>query len=353
MLTRITLMLVVGALASAAGGTSITLERIATVDFTGQIQGDNLTSVAWDGTNLYVAPYTNTARDVAITAADNALTAPMFRSFGAVTVTAYRGYSGLTINQFGQLGAVVCSTGAALGTNVGIYDAASGALITNAPSTATTAGGGGAPRTGPAWDPIKGGLVFTNFGSGRHRQIDAAGNALWTDAAGPYNYDAMWGTAWMDTDIDANGNVYSREGQQIIKFTRTGPDTFQAPFTADMNLTPQFYPSDGDGTFGLNLAILEGFDVILWNDRTDTGGGQLAENVLKAIDLEGNVVDLVFANSPSDFLGNAMFDFSYDSVSQTLAVSEFSSNRVYIYNVTPEPAALALLAMAVGLIRRR
>jgi hypothetical protein len=65
------------------------------------------------------------------------------------------------------------------------------------------------------WDPIKGGwcspisaLADTPDRRRRQRAVDGC--------CGPYNYDAMWGTAWMDTDIDANGNVYSREGQQII-----------------------------------------------------------------------------------------------------------------------------------------
>jgi hypothetical protein len=346
--------ILVAALLVVGANADIALERFATIDFSGELQGDNLTSVAWDGTNLYAATYTNTQQDVAITAADNALTTPTFRQFGNVPVTAFRGYGGLAINSQGQLAATVCSDGAASGANAMIFNAATGAMIASGPADATTNGGGGGPRTGPAWDPIKGGMVFTSFGSGRYRQIDTGGNALWTDGAGLFNFDGNWGTAWQDTDIDSAGNVYSREGQQIIKFTRTGADTFQTPFDISMILTGfEFGPADGDNNIGENLEVIEDFNALIWNDRAFTTSDQLAEDVIRAVDLDGNPMNINFINTPSDFLNNALFDFSYDAASQTLAVSEFSSNRVYLFNVTPEPTSLLLLGLAGMLVRRR
>jgi hypothetical protein len=341
--------LAVGALAAAASA-DITLTRIATIDFNGQITGDNITSVAWDGSTAYVGTYRNSAGNVAITAADNALGTPAYRTFGNFAINAFLGYGGLHI-QGGILAATV-NPNANASTNFAMYNAAAGTLIGNAPAGVTTGFGGG-PRTGPSWDPINGAFAFTAFNSGRYRAVAPDGSAVWTDAAGPFNFDSAWGTAWFDTDIDGAGNVYSREGFKIIKFTRTGPNTFQTPFSPAMNLLPQYNASAGDNSIGLNLQILEDFGVILWNDRLFTVN-QLAQNVYKAIDLSGAPVTINFANVPSDFLSNAIYDYSYDPATRTLAAAEFSSNRVYIYNVTPEPTTLSLLLLgAVGLIRRR
>lgn len=350
MRSRIAVILVMaGALATAASA-DITLTRIATLDFNGQITGDNITSVAWDGSTAYVGTYRNSAGNVAITAADNALGSPTFRTFGDFAIGAFLGYGGLHIHN-GILAATV-NPNANASTNFAMYNAAAGTLIANAPAGVSTGAGGG-PRTGSSWDPINNAFVFTAFGSGRHRAVAPDGSAVWTDAAGPFNFDSAWGTAWFDTDIDSAGNVYSREGFQIIKFTRTGPNTYQTPFSPAMNLLPQYNASAGDNSIGLNLQILEDFGVILWNDRLFTVN-QLLENTVKAIDLDGAPVTINFANSPSDFLNNAYFDFSYDAASRTLAIAEFSSNRVYIYNVTPEPTTLSLMLLgAVGLIRRR
>lgn len=338
----------------AAASAQITLERIATVDFRGELSGDSVNAVAWDGSTVYTAAYTNSVQDVGITAADNALTAPAFRTFGLQSSNAFLGYSGLDINAQGQVAAVINTNGTGSNTNFSIYNGATGAVIQGSAPAGVSTGSAGGPRNGVAWDPINGGAAFPDFGAGRFRQVDAAGNAVWDNASGPFNFDGFWGTAWGGIDFDQDGNLYGREGQQLIKFTRTGADSFETPFGFGNILTPLFAPGDGDNNVGQKLAVLEDFGAVLWNDRTSTATGQQLADVVKAVGTDGTVLTINFANSPSDFPSNGIFDFSYDEATQTLAIAEFSSNQVYIYNVTPEPSALVLLGLgALALIRRR
>jgi hypothetical protein len=350
-----TTLVAVLTITSAAYAADLTLERIGVVDFTGQLAGTNISSVAWDGTNAYVADWRNSgsAGDVSIVAAADALTAPVYNQYGVRTANAFRGYFGLAINGQGQLAATIDVDGTAQGDHIQIFDAATGTLTTPAAGAGATTN----PRGGPAWDSQYGGVAFTSPGSGRFRQIqaDAAGTVIWDDASGPYNFDGAWGTSWKDTDIDSSGNIYSREGLQVIKFTRTGLDTLQSPFVPnDMVLTgAEFLPGDGDNTVGLNLEVIEDFDAIIWNDRSNGGGGQFAEDVIRATSLDGTPLTIDFANAASFFTNNAWFDFSYDPATQTLAAAEFSSNRVYIYQITPEPSALMLLGLGVACIIRR
>jgi hypothetical protein len=336
---------------SAAASAQLSLTRIAAIDFSGQFVGSNLAAVAWNGTDLYVAGANNTgaAATVGITRLSSALGGGgSFSSFGQVTANALRGYTGLAIRG-DQIGASVDITGAAGTANIGLYNGITGASLFNAPSDATTTG-----QSGVAFDPTTGGLGYASFGSGRFRQFDTTdGSTIWSNGAGPVNFDGAWGTAYRDTAFDADGNVYAREGAQLIKFTRTGTSTFMTPFSTDMILNGITDAAAGDNAIGQNVSIINDFGgVALWNDRL-TGSGALAD-ILKAVDLNGNAVSIDFTNDASFFLNSTgIYDFSYDSGSQTLAVSEWSSGRVYIYSVVPAPGAVALLGMTGLMAARR
>jgi hypothetical protein len=130
-----------------------------------------------------------------------------------------------------------------------------------------------------------------------------------TDAAGPFNFDGRWGTAWKDTDIDADGNIYSREGQQIIKFTRTGPDTFQAPFDDRAMILTGFDstgPADGDNNIGREPRGHRGLqrpDLERPHQHTAT---MLAEDVFRADGPRRQSAERSTSPTlPSDFLNNA------------------------------------------------
>lgn len=336
---------------SAAASAQLSLTRIAAIDFSGQFQGSNLAAVSWNGSDLYVAGANNTgaAAAVGITRFSNALGGGgAFNTFGSVTVNAFRGYSGLDIRG-NQIGGSVDITGAAGTGNIGLYNATTGASLFNAPADATTTG-----QAGVAFDPTNGGLAYGSFGAGRFRQLNTTdGSTIWSAAAGPFNFDGAWGTAYRDLDFDDAGNVYAREGAQLIKFTRTGADSFMTPFGPSMILNGVADAGLGDNAIGQNVHVMNDFGgIALWNDR-NTGSGDLAD-ILKAVDLDGNAVSIDFTNDASFFLNSTgIYDFFYDAGSQTLAVSEWSSGRVYIYSVVPAPGVAGLFGMAGLLAARR
>lgn len=336
---------------SAAASAQLSLTRIAAIDFSGQFQGSNLAAVAWNGEDLYVAGANNTgdAATVGITRLSNALGGgASFSTFGSVTANAFRGYTGLDIRG-DQIGGSVDITGGAGTAQIGLYNAITGASLFNAPSDATTTG-----QSGVAFDPTNGGLAYASFGAGRFRQFNTTdGSTIWSGGAGPFNFDGAWGTAYRDMDFDDAGNIYAREGAQLVKFTRTGADSFMTPFSTDMILNGVADAALGDNLIGQNVHVMNDFGgIALWNDR-NTGSGALAD-ILKAVDLDGNAVSIDFTNDASFFLNSTgIYDFSYDSASQTLAVSEWSSGRVYIYSVVPAPGVAGLFGMTGLLAARR
>ena len=352
-------------LAVAANAQSITLERISTIDFTGQIVGQGIGSVAWNGTDLFVGGYVEGGApalvDAGVTKAANALSSPAFSTFATqqTLLPSNAGIRGLSISPLGLGVFHRTQNNTALTNNIRVYDPATGTLVGESPSTTTIGGTFG----DTAFDPINGGLAVAQFGGGRFRQFDPSnGNVIWDATTssppngGPFAFDGRWGTAFQGMDIDDSGNIYVREGQQVIYFPRTGANTvqiFAGPDNSNiLNDYAGFSASAGDNNLGQNLAFLDGFDAVIWNDRTSTAGGQLIANILKVSGKDGSEFTLNFANSPSDFLTSGFLDFSYDAASGTLAISDFSSNRVSIYRVTPTPGALGVLGLG-GLIATR
>lgn len=332
-------------LAAAATAQSITLERIATVDASGALAGA-AASVAWNGTDLFIGEYANAGGLVGVTKVSDALTAPAFSRFGDQATQAFRGAFGLDIRG-NELAVIHNDTGGGGADNVAVYDTTTGALLYDAGAALNPTGIGGV-----AFDPINGGVAFAQFGAGRFRQFDNAG-VIWDTATGPFNFDNLWGTAYRGLDIDDNGNLYAREGDQLVKFTRTGPDTLMTPFSSAMILNGIANAGQGDNTSGQGVEVADEWGVVFYNDRSNTAGGQLVGDVLKVVGVNGEAISLNFANSPADFLTNGWLDFSYDPATDTLAVSNFSSGRVNIYRVTPTPGALAVLGLGGLAIARR
>ncbi len=347
-MSKIATIVALAGLTAAASAQSITLERIATVDASPFMSANSqAASVAWNGTDLFVGEYANANGIYGVTRIGDALTAPTGSRIGDQATAAFRGHFGLDIRG-NELAVLHQPTGGGAATNAVVYDATTGAAQYNAGAALNPTGIGGI-----AFDEVNGGVAFAQFGAGRFRQFDAAG-VIWDTASGPFNFDGMWGTAYRGMDMGDDGSIYAREGDQLVKFTRTGADTFMTPFTSSMILNGQMSASTGDNTNGQGVEVADDFGVVFYNDRTNTAGGQTVEDVLKVVGTDGTAYTLNFANSAADFLTNAWLDFSYDPATQTLAVSNFSSNRVNIYRVTPTPGALGVLGFAgLAAARRR
>lgn len=349
-MSKIATIVALAGLTAAASAQSITLERINTVDLSGNINGQ-AASVAWNGTDLYVGEYANALGLAGVVKVADATTAPAFSRFGDQVTQGARGVFGLDIN--GDQLAVLHQTTGGTSTDAGrVWD------ISGTPSIAYTSVAGVDVNGigGIAFDPINGGAFVAQFGGGFFRQFGPAG-AIWTNGgamSGPFNFDGAWGTAYRGADMDDQGNIYAREGDQLVKFTRTGANTLMGPFDSSMILNGQMSASTGDNTNGQGVEVADDFGVVFYNDRTNGAGGQSVEDVLKVVGTDGTAYTLNFANSAADFLTNAWLDFSYDPATQTLAVSNWSSNRVNIYRVTPTPGALGVLGFAgLAAARRR
>jgi hypothetical protein len=205
---------------------------------------------------------------------------------------------------------------------------------------------------GVDFDPINNIAAGVALGSGRLRGFNDDGSTFsnWDGATGPVIFNGS--STNRDSEFDSDGNLYFRSPNQINFVPRTGATTFGSVVELRAN--------DPAANFvnGQNLEVIEGFgdDVIIFNDRLSTSNGQSFTDLIQAIDSSGNAVSIsfdfidAFGDAPT---GNGYYDFSYDAASQTLAVSDFANNQVYIFAV-PAPASAALLGLGgLAATRRR
>ena len=97
-------------------------------------------------------------------------------------------------------------------------------------------------------------------------------------------------------------------------------------------------------------ALLRGRLKLVFNDRPTSQSASFT-SAIKAIDTNGVAQSINF-NGFNITSSTSAFDFSYDAVSRTLAVSDFSNSNVYIFSVVPAPSALALMGLG-GLVAGR
>lgn len=312
--------------------------------------GRNLSSVAWDGTNLYVGGQSfNTAGSaIAKVTPQAGTTAGLFQlagNFGFQATAATRGIQDLAISPTGLL-AVATDNGANAAFGYRLFDA-NGNFVTN---SAFNVRGNGVD-----FDPINGVAAGVVLGSGRLHGFNNDGSVFnpgtgnWDSATGPLVFSTS--STNRDSEFDSDGNLYYRQQNSIHRISRTGAGTFGAPTLLKA--------SGVDNVNGQNLEVIEGFgsDVIIFGNRLSTAAGQSFTNVIQAIDSSGVAVTLQFNFSAllggAPATGAGYYDFSYHAASQTLAVADFTNNTVHIFRV-PAPASAALLGLGgFAAMRRR
>ncbi|MEM6674991.1 MAG: hypothetical protein AAF726_19235 [Planctomycetota bacterium] len=323
---------------SCLASAQVTLTEITTVDLdstsdpmNAEFIGSNPSAVAWDGVDLYVAGINSSGAnaDVGIVRVTDAATAPTFGTpFGVLSTPNLRGYSGLDTKPLGFVGAaaVVASydPGGSDPNGIAMYEGPTGIQAW------AKAGRGG---SGVGWDPgVPGGTAqgvgaaWTTFGSGRRAlQETVTGADIWTSLDGMIIITAA-GTFWRDIDFDdATGNVWLREGNNVISWERTGDNSVtNGQIVVD--------PTDADFVSGQNIAFLGGPDIVVYNDRPATSGGQDFFASVQFIAQDGSPLTADFGSfAPATGVG--YYDFSWDAASGTLAILDFSNRNAHIFSV--------------------
>jgi hypothetical protein len=326
---------------SAYAHAQVSLVLIGDVDVSGLAGiGSNPSAVAWNGTDAWVAGYnaSGAAADTGIARISNALTAPAFGSvFGLFTTNNLRGLTALHVS--GTTLFASLDNGSGNANSVRAFD------ITNETLLWRIGDNGGAGNTtiraqGAAIDPgfngsapSAGNISFLSLGGGRKLTLNSATGAyIYSQSGGPApNGLVLSGssTTWRDLDFDpTNGDIYARESNRVFKATRTGDNTVtgyaqigtQATASGVDNQRLAFVNSTAFGKF------------LLYNDRTAVGGGQVFSSVIKAISTTGTALTLDLGTfAPSTGVG--AYDFAFDGGTQTLAVSDFTNRRVYVFGV--------------------
>jgi len=157
------------------------------------------------------------------------------------------------------------------------------------------------------------------------------------------DFTGISGTFWRDVRVDPfNGTYAARANNDLVIGTRTN-DNF--------NFVQQVLVDGGDGAFiqGQNVEILSGAaggDVVIYNDRLSTAGGQAFADVVKAVNMDGSPRTITYLNpdlTPVSFpAGLGYYDFSWDAANKRLAIMDFNSRNVWIFSDTrPTPPCAA------------
>ena len=372
----LSLALVAGAALSASAQVQLNLAN--TVDLAGQFPGGVAPSaVAWNGTDAFVATYNNSGTSglsTGIVRVSNALTATptIGTQFGSLTTNNSRGFTSLALATSGNSTYLAASwdNGGGSANSVQGFDVSNGATPSSALWNLSASGRTGDRGNGVAFDPgFNGagtGFAYLGIGGGFSRVLGLAtgaaiGGTLVNQAPIPPSNSAS--TTWRDVTFSPTGDFYARESNSIIKGTRTGPTQVNNGAVT----TPIGGLTRNGGVDNDNIAFVNslGGSFLVFNDRASGAGGQLFSNVVKATDTSGNAQTVTYGNfDPTSVTGNAAYDFAFNANTNTLAVSDFSQQKLYIFNVAfgsqanaPEPGSLLLLAngAALGalLLRRR
>jgi hypothetical protein len=330
------LLLASGAALAAASlaPAQVVLTPRATIDVSQTAQpglsqiGSNPTGVAWNGTDFWICGLNSSGAvgPAAIVPVTNALTAPSIGvAFATLTPPNQRGYSGLDIS--GNTLVAAYDAGTSDPNGIQGFDLTGNRLW----GKAGRGGSGVGIDPGFNGNPTGSGTGWTTFGSGRRAlQDNLTGADIYTTANGMVILTSQ-GSFWRDMDFDdATGDIWLREGNNVIYGQRTGDNAVTMSVVVDV--------TDADSVIGQNIAFCRtpNGNFAIYNDRPNAASGQDFFNVVKLIRPDGSALTATFGGfTPA--LGAGLYDFSFDPASQTLAILDFSNRSVTIFDVFYEP----------------
>lgn len=356
------------AMAGAASAADLELNLLRQINVSGAVAstnperiGSNVSAVAWNGSKLYIGGFNQSGGAISTGIAeisDPLGAATIGPRFGGLSTPNLRGFSGLAIQ--GNRLAAGCDTGAAVAGGYATFDTAANTAVASKNLRGFT---------GPAFDPgfagsapSAGNVAFSGTGSGRRGVFNTdTGADIYALGAGmiwnnnPAGATPAPGTNNRDIAFDSfTGDIYGRAANAIIKGVRSGDNSISNAGGTAIYVN---YGAGGQGTASntnqQNLSLMDLGSLgkfVIFNDRPTSQSASFT-SAIKAIDTNGVAQSINF-NGFNITSSTSAFDFSYDAVSRTLAVSDFSNSNVYIFSVVPAPSALALMGLG-GLVAGR
>ncbi len=353
--------------------------------------GSNPVAVGWNGSSMYVAGLNSSGSAAntsliqitnASTSASGLITPTYSGTFGTLSAGASRGYTGLSLK--GNSLAASWDNGSNSPNGIQMFNAATNTRtwnLTNNGTSTTSNIGTTRGMSGPDFDPgyvVSGtsqggsGLGWVTQGQGRRfLNNQTSGTAIYTPTANNPT-GAQQGmiinipggsTTWRDFAFDPNsGNLYARVNNQVSRTNRTGANSDASPsnplLTGTSDVIVALTTANNVGT---NLGYLDSVaagtvntytgDILVYNDRASNAAGQAWTSAILFATTSGSAVpatwDFIGGSAPGT--GNALYDFQWDSASQTLAVVDYTNRTASIFSV-PEPSTTAIAGMCtVGL----
>lgn len=272
------------------------------LDFFGGTSGNDAgfepTAITSDGTNVYIGGgniVSSQTRSAVIRLSDAWTNSPTgsLMTQTAFTTANTRGITGLKLRNDQLL--VSLDNGANSTAGLRSFVASTGALQW---SSAVGVRGNGASFD-PGFNGSGFGAATGSLGSGRRILVD--------ETSGAGIYDSTSGLIWFgapitggnvrDMDFDANGDIYLRSNNLVLKGTRNGANSLSS-----RSVVVQNGSGNGNGPLssGQNLALFthEGVTSILWNDRADGSGNTTPfSSRIKANKNDGSAISINWFNA--------------------------------------------------------
>ncbi len=323
--------------------------------------GTNPLGVAWNGTKLYLAGHDNFGSSLlpvglievlnpTQTGIVGLVDADFSDNFGTIFQPTGRGYTGLELS--GNRLAASYDNGNATDNGIQLFDTTTNSLVWDLGDAGITGRGG----SGVAFDPgfnsstAGQGVAWTQFGSGRRALQSIADGSTLFSLSGP-DLGFQWipdvapgGNLSRDIAFDPNtGDMYVRRNNDVDAADRDGSNS-------TTNRRTIFDDASDAGAFklGQKLEFIGGTDdgdLIIYNDSVTSTVDQEFDSVIKVIDTDGVAQTVTYNLLGGEVVGdidvgNGIYDFDYDPVSNTLAILDFDNRDVYIFEVASAATVL-------------
>jgi autotransporter-associated beta strand protein len=298
-------------------------------------------SVAWNGSQLFVGGFNASGKtqDIGIVEVLDPLGMPTFGdSFARINVPDLHAYNGLAASTTG-LAAAYDDYAGTHQQRLQVFE-----LDTTRRWEIGGRSSGFRPMGGVAFDPgfagAGGGVSSLQFNSGRRQLWDATtGDNIYGSTNGMVIF-GPGGSGWRGHDYSASGDLWLRNQNRVDASTRTGANSVTDNRRV-VDLPAAAFVS------GQNVAFMEGTpfgDLLIFNSRTETVGGQAFANQVMVTTAGGTMVNPEYTwldGAPAD--GNGYYDFAYHAPSQTLALLDFNSRNLHLLSLTaPGPGEIVI-----------